>query len=910
FGFRNSAEYLLKTALRNVKDKNYSKILYLAPSFKKVADSQQRLHNLLGREYIPPEMTTIRNLSRRLYTLYGDKKVIPMQLVPVIISRICGKAIGFSSIVSNFIDEIKNYHAGKSIECITDELETIFKEHNIPDDVSQRAFQALDIFRKYEGVLLKASLVDENDVLAACPSFARMHYKNIDLIIDGFYQLTKSEELIIRALAEVSDEVLVSVPYNEKFAYITERYINFINKYFNTEEIRLSDDRKAREPFCSAYPGPEEEIEGIARIIKNYFISGTMKDLHRAGVAFPVLEKYVDITLRVFKRYGIPCNTSYARRLGMTKPFLDFIALLESIADDYPRIQFSQFLTSPYFAQLPGVFRKTVPHFCLMSGLIKGKTEWLNRLRYGGNREEMGIKPHLLSETERELKKIFKKLLSLESRKEHGNFNLFGEYIAKLLKDFGFPGGQNEDLHDQVVKLLNELSFLDSTIVSSQLTFRQFIDALKHLANSTTIEEEGIGIPIMNLSEIQAMQPDFLFIGGLRESELPSKPDMDHILPESVRTSFNLLNLQMYLSLQKFLFQRALESSDEVHLSYSVMEGDKVFLPSPFLPLNRKSRKKIHGIFSVEEELLKKGRNPLSHYMSDIADLDGRLLRNKFGRNSYIRVTDIDYFRNCPRKFFIEKVLCLQPLEIKGYEVEEKVLGTIAHDIMRNLIAMPFSSVDDLVINAEKSLENVLSKKPIEDYWKKVIRDTFLIMIPKIYEIEKRIRDDGYSLLDTEMDIEGEPVGGIKLRGKIDRIDNKNDEIELIDYKTGALQFAGARVLGKGEMLQLFLYAALMQLRGYRINRVGIYSLKDVVISWIPGRNDRKEERTLDDYIPASLHFLEDTVHKMRSGYLRADPLNEQTCWNCPERPYCPFIQKADGESRLPDRKPIHGNIS
>ena len=71
-----------------------------------------------------------------------------------------------------------------------------------------------------------------------------------------------------------------------------------------------------------------------------------------------------------------------------------------------------------------------------------------------------------------------------------------------------------------------------------------------------------------------------------------------------------------------------------------------------------------------------------------------------------------------------------------------------------------------------------------------------------------------------------------------------------------------------------------------------IYSLKDVNLSWIPKKNDRKEKRTIEDYIVISLKFLEETVSRMREGNFSASPLNEYTCWNCSERPYCPYIQK------------------
>jgi RecB family exonuclease len=289
-----------------------------------------------------------------------------------------------------------------------------------------------------------------------------------------------------------------------------------------------------------------------------------------------------------------------------------------------------------------------------------------------------------------------------------------------------------------------------------------------------------------------------------------------------------------------------------------------------------------------------------------------------FGEKSSIRVTDIDAYRICPRKFFIEKVLSLKPLEIRKFEMEALVLGTIAHEIMQELLSEPFADLDTLVLNAGKRIDALLSRRPLEDYWKKVIKDTFMSILPVIYELERKIADEGYTFMRAEVPVKGEVLKGITLKGKIDRIDNKimSEElkdtsgdknislnyhvssfgtpvVELIDYKTGATQFSGSQVLSQGVNLQLILYAALMNLTGVLVERVGIYSLRDLSLSWIPNRNDRKNGRTLEDYRKAGLRFLEETVIRMRKGEFPALPLIEQICRNCPERPYCPYIQKS-----------------
>ncbi|MDP1758316.1 MAG: PD-(D/E)XK nuclease family protein, partial [Thermodesulfovibrionales bacterium] len=309
---------------------------------------------------------------------------------------------------------------------------------------------------------------------------------------------------------------------------------------------------------------------------------------------------------------------------------------------------------------------------------------------------------------------------------------------------------------------------------------------------------------------------------------------------------------------------------------------------------------------------------PLSSHIKEIG-IKSRLIKKQFGENSKIRVTDIDSYRTCHRKFFIEKILRLEPSETKEYEIEAMLLGTIIHEIMAELMAKPFAGFDEMKAEAEKLLGKLLDEKPLENYWKNFIRDSFLSILPEIYEIESELRDEGYSFMKAEAPVEGEVIKNIKLKGKIDRVDIKtehqssraaeqqfkmkvhptallrycataNNEVELIDYKTGAAQLSRTEIVNKGASLQLFLYAALMKSLGFKVTRAGIYSVKDTKITWVPGK---KDSMTMDDYIETCLKYLEKTVSDLRRGDFTALPLNEQTCRNCHERAYCPYIQTA-----------------
>lgn len=883
FSNRGFTGNMLKTAISEINGNDYSGILYLAPTPGKIKDSRRIFHGLAKSTYIPPEMMTIKQFSKRLYYLYGNKSLLPVSLIPIIISRLSGKGIGFSSIISNFIDEIKQYRPNKDIESVRTELSNIFKDLNVPEEGSKRAMDALEIFRGYQEIINRHNTLDENDVLGESPDLiAKIKHTPDTLILDGFYEITPAEELILKQLIEHSKTTLISIPYDENFTSITNSFDAFLKNNFNITATILPSEKRPLSPSYISYPGIDEEVEGIARHIKNMFISGKCRSLDNIILTFPKLHLYSDIIERVFRRYGIPCTFSLSKPVGKTKPFMELTAMLESIADDYPRLLFSQFLISPYFKKMPEIFREYIPQISLNSGIIKGKGSWLNLTK-----TLTGLPP----EIEQKIRWIFKKLAPLADIKEKGTYKQFCEGLAVILAELDFSD-EDTDLKEQAADMLKELSLIDNLVpTASDTALRQFIDSLKHVQNAAKTETEGTGVQVSGFFELRGTEPEYLYIGGLKDGDLPSMPEIDHIFPDNVRTRLGLVNMKRYLYLQKFIFQRMTDSSKNLHLSYPAMESDKVFLASPFLPWKAETIQHTPGILCKEEELLRQGKYLLSSHIKEISNIKTYLAKKYFGINSHIPVTNIDYYRTCPRKFFIEKILKLEPPETKEYKVETMLLGTIIHEIMEKLMSNPFTTFDEMRLNAENIFKKILDEHPIENYWKNFIRDSFLSILPGIYEIESKLTDEGYSFMEAEVSVEGEIIKGIKLKGKIDRVDKKDGVVELIDYKTGSAQLSRLEVLNKGASLQLFLYAALMKSLGFKVKRVGIYSLKDIRITWIPGRNDKREGKTIEDYITAGMKYLDATLSEMREGNFTASPLSEQTCRNCHEKPYCPYIQ-------------------
>lgn len=903
---------------------DYSKILYIAPSPLNTREAQCVFHTIAGDCYIPPAFMTFSQLSHRLFTRFASKQIVSDTFIPIILSRLTGKHMGFATMLANFMHELKRYYPGKSAHAIETSLRMVFERLGIPDDVVSRSSEALKLIDRYQKTLEEHDAVDELDAMAGCPELIRTHGVSWEiLIVDGFIDPTPIEREIIRALVERARYTLISIPYDNDYHMLSESYISFLDNNFNIVRKRFPVNAHPPDIPYQRYPDAEAEIEGIARLIKARFLSGEAPDLDRVFVVFPESMGHLARISRVFRKYGLPFTTFTNKPLVETQPVRELLALLVSVADDYPRLPFSQFLTSRSFKSLPSLLRTVIPTLSIFARIPKGKSAWMSIVQSNEkNRLLESLSNTDLRAVRRQLTSVLKKLSPLESRRSCASFAELSALIEDLLRDFGFSSATEhpDDTMTTIVEMLRKLAMIDR-FAAADSDLNTFISSLRHaLAHTALPDSEQFGVRVASFREAYGIEPDYLYFGGLRDGDFPVKPSIDYFLPDSVRREIGLTEMRHALLRQKFQFRRMVASARRSSLSYSTMDGDRVFLPSSVLSWNSERPEHVPGIFSREEALV---LGEISHPVApspEISVTSKRTIERMFGTRAFMRVTDIDSYRSCPRKFFIERVLALAPLEIKQFELEPLVLGSIIHEIMSVLLLEPITDLHTFTDRAKREIDALLSKKPLDAYWKNVVRESFLSILPEIYDLERRIADDGFLFSAAEIPVKGEVLPGIRLKGTIDRIDRRisprscqaprreqavfaneshspettgNDVVELIDYKTGSTQFSGTQVSTRGASLQLPLYAALVQLQGCSVERIGIYNLKDISLTWLPNRNDRKNSRTVGDYVKTALRFLEETVTRMRNGDFAALPLTEQSCRNCAERPYCPFIQKA-----------------
>lgn len=200
--------------------------------------------------------------------------------------------------------------------------------------------------------------------------------------------------------------------------------------------------------------------------------------------------------------------------------------------------------------------------------------------------------------------------------------------------------------------------------------------------------------------------------------------------------------------------------------------------------------------------------------------------------------SQLEQYAKCPFQYFLQRILSLETVEEPKEEIEAFELGSLIHSILFEFYStisekkIVLAGCDDKIFNqAEKIIFSIADKK---------VNKLNLQSTPAFYEREKIFGIAGkkqnsilYRFLESERKDKGNfipkyfeiafgsfdgskpefiiDVKGIKLRGKIDRIDvdERNEKFRVIDYKLGGKK-PTRNDLEAGISLQLpiYLYAS------------------------------------------------------------------------------------------------------
>lgn len=183
---------------------------------------------------------------------------------------------------------------------------------------------------------------------------------------------------------------------------------------------------------------------------------------------------------------------------------------------------------------------------------------------------------------------------------------------------------------------------------------------------------------------------------------------------------------------------------------------------------------------------------------------------------AHLSASSLESLRTCPYQFFSRVLLGLREQDELESEVEKRDYGTWLHDVLKafhDQRQLPDAIADEPLLRQCADQEVARHDLPAEEFLP--FMASFERLVPRYLEWLVKTERAGQRYFDGEIEREikpygREPLAGLRLQGRIDRIDSAGQQRVLIDYKTGSAASLKSKVAEPLEDTQLAVYAALM----------------------------------------------------------------------------------------------------
>ncbi len=400
----------------------------------------------------------------------------------------------------------------------------------------------------------------------------------------------------------------------------------------------------------------------------------------------------------------------------------------------------------------------------------------------------------------------------------------------------------------------------------------------KELVSSETLDFQGDalqGTQIMGMLESRNLDFETVILTSVNEGILPSGKSNNSFIPFDVKKIYGLPTYKEKDAVYTYHFYRLLQRAKNVYLIYNTepnsLEGNE---KSRLITQLITDENVIKNITQVTATATVK---PSIKKLEIIEKNDELLAQIKeLAIKGFSPTSLTNYIRN-PIDFYKKSILKIYDTEVVEENLAANTFGTIVHDTLEDLYK-PFiglylnkESLESLFPKVETTVKNNFIKtyadgditqgknliaynvilKYIENFIKLEIKDISAQKI-KIIALEQ----------DLEVHINVPNIDfPIKIKGKLDRVDELDGIKRIVDYKTGKVIASDVAISGweqitetykKSKAFQLLCYALLYDNQKPIENiKAGIISFKNLnagILKFNYSRNDIIDKNTLLEY--------------------------------------------------------------
>jgi ATP-dependent helicase/nuclease subunit B len=278
-----------------------------------------------------------------------------------------------------------------------------------------------------------------------------------------------------------------------------------------------------------------------------------------------------------------------------------------------------------------------------------------------------------------------------------------------------------------------------------------------------------------------------LILAGMNEGSVPESITSDAFLPESLREHLGLRNNTQRFARDAYLLEalcRRRSKTGRIEILIPKTAADQ----TPLKP----SRLLFQGASDTLIPRTKALFTETSSYKPSTPHSYPWQLTppKKLPLPTSLSVSSLKDYLQCPFRFFLKHILKMRPIHPDARELSPAMFGTLLHDSLSKLESR---MLDDSISPQElqSEIERQINQDVATNYGKQ-LSFALRLQLEALYsraqafahvQLEDLQPDCSIRILNTEGRFEI-PFKNCTIRGTIDRIDQRADQIELIDYKT------------------------------------------------------------------------------------------------------------------------------
>lgn len=407
--------------------------------------------------------------------------------------------------------------------------------------------------------------------------------------------------------------------------------------------------------------------------------------------------------------------------------------------------------------------------------------------------------------------------------------------------------------------------------------FKQII-----VAETISFQGEPLqGLQLMGMLETRVLDFETIILASANEGILPANKQQTSFIPFDVKIAYGLPTYKEKDAIFSYHFFRLIQRAKNIYILYNTEQdhfgsGEKSRFVTQLELMKTDIIKKI-----VTPKMLSQ---PIT--LKEISKNQAVLNKLELFAKSGISPSSLTSYLHNPIQFYKQKILKIKEFDDVEETIAHNTLGTVVHETLDELYK-PFIDkylAESDIVEMEK-IANDLVIKHFKTHFKNGNISTGKNRL--IFEVAKRfvrnflakekelLKDKNNQLkiiateqqLETEIHIDGFDFP-FKIHGNVDRIDELNGVLRIIDYKTGkvikqnlkASNFENLKEEKYHKAVQVLMYAFLFtKSKNYDFSKplhAGIFSFKNLnegflAVNFSSGRNTENtiSQEKLDEFL-------------------------------------------------------------